>query len=658
MDKQRYLTKSRFKLALECPCKLYYCDKKNEYANLNDDNEFLQSLAEGGYQVGALAKHYFPGGHDIKSLDHEKALAETNELLKLDKVVIYEAAVRYNNCFIRVDILKKNGSDIDLVEVKAKSFNPEKDVFTSKSGFIDTGWLPYIYDVSFQTWVFRKAFPKWNVKPFLMLADKSKPAVIDGLNQIFKITRDSTGRIVIKTDESRITPALIDRRNRILVQVSVKHFIDMICRGIDKKKDKKDEEELKDFESRIVEYAGYYERDQSYPVSIGAKCKGCEFKCNDKSRAKGLRSGFEECWKKKYGKRFDFNEPLIFELWNCRKTAKFIEDGIYHLKDINPELLTGATGYRQLLQITKTCIEKDGKDVIELGLLEKMNTWKFPLHFIDFETSMVALPFNKGRHPYEQIAFQFSCHTLHRDGRITHDEFIHCEPGTFPNYEFVKSLKSVLDKDDGTIFRYASHENTVLRQIQRQMESDVAAKRADKSIPVFSEWIDSITQWDVDKKKFSGSRNMVDLKDMVQKYYYHPAMKGSNSLKSVLPAIMNSDFIRNKYRKPLEFGTNLKGMVLWQYDASKKKAQDPYKLLPPVFEDIDLSGIERIYDSDELNQGGAAMTAYCRMQFSEMSHAERKAIISALLKYCELDTLAMLLIYEYWRDSLSSCRQS
>jgi hypothetical protein len=650
MSSQRYLTKSRFKLALECPRKLFYCSKK-EYANLNDDNDFLHSLAEGGYQVGELAKHYFPGGHDIKSLDHDEALAETDELLKSDKVVIYEAALRYRNCFIRVDILRKDGSDIDLVEVKAKSFMPEEDTFTNKSGFVDTGWSPYLYDVAFQTWVAGNAFPSWNVKPFLMLADKSKPAAVDGLNQIFKITRDSDGRIAIRTDDCKLTQELLD--NRVLVQVPVEPLLEMIYKGADKHQDKKGEEERKAFEFRINEYADYYERDQPYPAGIGAKCKQCEFNCNEDARSKGLKSGFEECWKTACGDGFDFREPLIFELWNCRKNSKFIEDGVYHLKDIEPESLTGATGDRQRLQITKTCIEKDGKDIIMPGLHEKMNAWRFPLHFIDFETSMVALPFNKGRHPYEQIAFQFSCHTLHGDGKVVHNEFIHCEPGTFPNYEFVKSLKSVLDKDDGTIFRYAAHENTVLRQIQRQMESDVAAKRAYKSLLDLSGWIDTVTEYKIGRDRFYGARNMVDLKDMVQKYYYHPAMRGSNSLKAVLPAIMNSDFIREKYGKPLWFGTNLKDMVLWQHDASKQQACDPYKLLPPVFEDIELNEGERVYDSDELNEGGAAMTAYCRMQFSEMSGAEREAIISALLKYCELDTLAMLLIYEYWKHSPS-----
>jgi hypothetical protein len=43
------------------------------------------------------------------------------------------------------------------------------------------------------------------------------------------------------------------------------------------------------------------------------------------------------------------------------------------------------------------------------------------------------------------------------------------------------------------------------------------------------------------------------------------------------------------------------------------------------------------------------MVAYCRMQFSEMSDFEREKLEKALLRYCELDTFAMVMIYEAWR---------
>jgi len=44
--------------------------------------------------------------------------------------------------------------------------------------------------------------------------------------------------------------------------------------------------------------------------------------------------------------------------------------------------------------------------------------------------------------------------------------------------------------------------------------------------------------------------------------------------------------------------------------------------------------------------------AYAQMQFTEMKPEEREAIHSSLLKYCELDTLAMVMIWEDWQQQL------
>ena len=75
-----------------------------------------------------------------------------------------------------------------------------------------------------------------------------------------------------------------------------------------------------------------------------------------------------------------------------------------------------------------------------------MKNWIYPLHFIDFETSAVALPFNKVRKPYEQVAFQFSHHKVNEDGSVEHaNEFIIDEAGKFPNFEFVRALKKALE---------------------------------------------------------------------------------------------------------------------------------------------------------------------------------------------------------------------
>ena len=103
---QRLLTKSRFKLALKCPNKLYYT-LKSEYANQQLEDTFLQALAEGGFQVEELARLEYPGGILIEDNDwnYDLLVEQTNELLQQENVVIFEAAFRYKNLFIRTDIL-------------------------------------------------------------------------------------------------------------------------------------------------------------------------------------------------------------------------------------------------------------------------------------------------------------------------------------------------------------------------------------------------------------------------------------------------------------------------------------------------------------------------------------------------------------------------
>ena len=121
--KQKLFTKSAFKTALICPRQLYYYFDSKNYANQNNDDGFLQALAEGGFQVGELAKIYngITDETDIKSLDYITSLEETKRLFERDDVCIAEAAFRYKNCFVRVDLLKKNGNTLELIEVKAKS---------------------------------------------------------------------------------------------------------------------------------------------------------------------------------------------------------------------------------------------------------------------------------------------------------------------------------------------------------------------------------------------------------------------------------------------------------------------------------------------------------------------------------------------------------
>jgi hypothetical protein len=89
--------------------------------------------------------------------------------------------------------------------------------------------------------------------------------------------------------------------------------------------------------------------------------------------------------------------------------------------------------------------------------------------------------------------------------------------------------------------------------------------------------------------------------------------------------------------------------IKWNGD----KVADPYTLLPKLFSDVPDDEFELLSESDEIKEGGAALTAYARMQFEDMSDYERSEICKGLLKYCELDTFAMVMIYEGWRDFIN-----
>src|SRR2546423_14578289 len=108
MPQTRYLTKSKFKLAMECPTKLFYTGKP-EYANRKIEDSFLRSLAEGGFQVGALARCYFPDGILIETPNDEAAATVTEAYLKQKTVTLFEAVFKYENFLIRADIVVKDG---------------------------------------------------------------------------------------------------------------------------------------------------------------------------------------------------------------------------------------------------------------------------------------------------------------------------------------------------------------------------------------------------------------------------------------------------------------------------------------------------------------------------------------------------------------------
>lgn len=651
MSEPRYLTKSKFKLAMECPTKLFYAGKA-DYADRSLDDPFLKELGRGGFQVNALAKFYFPEGVEISARNHDEAVRETSEFLKADTVTIFEAAFRFENFFIRADIVEKRGSEIDLIEVKAKSC--DETGLLNKNGTIKKEFKTHVEDVAFQKYVVCNALgTNFHVSAFLMLTDKSVLCPTDGLNQKFRLGERNVVKIMSEIEAADLDPPILRKIN-----------VDTICETVYQALYGSEE---MSFEQRIAMFADFYSRDEKYVSHPSSVCKKCKFRLAAGEIEGEFKSGFHECWRNSLGwTDDDFNAGSVLDIWNFKRADKLINAKKIRLSEILLEDISPMTdkkpglsySERQWKQVQKAQNADISIWLDKENLKLEINKWKTPYHFIDFETCSPAIPFKKNRRPFEVLAFQFSHHTIDENGIIEHKgEFLSAAPGVFPNYDFVRELKSQLENDSGSIFRYHDFENTVLNAIRAQLLAD------QDDIPdrdELCEFIMSITKSTGKAEEvWTGERNMIDLHELVRRFYYDPATKGSNSIKDVLPAILNSsEFLQKKYSEPIygaADGIKSGNFPDWRWvEFDGDKVRDPYKLLPKLFPDK--SALENeilISELDVIQDGGAAMTAYGKLQFQEMSVYERAEIEAALRKYCELDTLAMVMLYEGWREMIS-----
>jgi hypothetical protein len=636
---------------------LFYTAKPDVYADQNFDDPFLKSLADGGFQVGELAKFYFPSGVEIGRGDYSEPADQTRALIEAGDCTIYEAAFLAGDLFIYADVVERRGHVLNLYEVKAKSIDPVNDSFLTKKkdGILST-WQKYIYDIAFQKIVVQRAFPALEVRAHLVLADKSSRCPTDGLNQKFR-TKCIEGRTTVVT----IPPTAEDLSTRILHTVNVDEICDGICAGQYFESDAG-----LTFEGTIDALAAAYHDDRKLTPVPTKGCRDCEFRATAEDEAAGLKSGFKECWSAHFNWTDEhFKQQSVLDIWNFRDKDKLIAertvllheitDNHLKLKDDDKPGLSASR--RQKLQVDKARSGDNAPYIDHKGLAAEFAKWKFPLHFIDFETSQPAIPFSQGRRPYEGLAFQFSHHIVREDGTVEHrGEFLHTEPGVFPAYVFLRALKADLETDEGTIFRYAAHENSFMNRIHGQIREAGTIADAD----VLLAFIKSISKSTGNSElMWEGPRNMVDMLELVKRYYYDPYTRGSNSIKQVLPAILNrSAYLKEKYSQPIYGalgGIKSRNFKDWTWvRTADGVVLDPYKLLPKMFDGISDKDFEKLMsDEDDVRDGGAAMTAYAKLQYEEMSDYERGEIRSALLRYCELDSLAMVMIYEGWREMLS-----
>jgi len=193
----------------------------------------------------------------------------------------------------------------------------------------------------------------------------------------------------------------------------------------------------------------------------------------------------------------------------------------------------------------------------------------WPAVYLDFETVKTALPLWPGVAPHEQVVTQYSIHVCDRLGKINH----HCEHLADASGDRRRELAQRLLADaagEGSIVAYhASFEKTVIANLAERFP-------------------------DLRKPLRGLLDRMFDLERVFTTAYYHPAFRGSSSIKIVLPV-----------------------------------------LIPSMG-----------YDGMEISDGDAAIAAFANLAAGSCDPQQEASTRLALLAYCEQDTLAMVRLHE------------
>ena len=266
----------------------------------------------------------------------------------------------------------------------------------------------------------------------------------------------------------------------------------------------------------------------------------------------------------------------IFDIRIMHKDKKFelYKRGIINFEDVVNENIN----QKYLEQVIFEVNNKPPK-IEKEKIKEFMGQLTYPLYFLDFETFQLAIPEFDGTNPYMQIPFQYSLHYVDDiNGKLHHKEFL-AESGIDPRRELAERLVEDIPKDVCVLAYNMSFEKTVINKLANYYQ-------------------------DLHDDLMKIHDNIKDL--MIPFYnrnYYVKEMKGSYSIKYVLPALFPDD------------------------------PELDYHNLPVV------------------HNGGEASDAF--LSLASLSKEEQEKIREGLLVYCKLDTFAMVKIWEKLKEVIS-----
>ena len=626
-----HLSKSDFKVARTCATKLWY--KKHGFPTNNDENEYMKMLADGGFMFGKLAVLLFPEGIEITGSIPEAIATTETMLAENTNIILFEPAISINNQLVRVDVLVKQDNLIKVIEVKSKSFDAVKMQqepnywFNPKYDF-----TPYIEDIAYQTKVVIEKFSNAKVESYLMMPDTSSISQFDDLINQFQIidippTPNSRYRNVdvVFTGSEQLLQAVRDAYNQDQLFVKLIPMDQQVSRV------------MQEVTNASNIFVNSVVSDSKIDCPLSCNCKSCEYTVTDENHP---NSGFDTCWGE-----FSKVEPHILSLGQLgninRKTLgneargvgelgcidQLIQERKVSLSDVPIEMVkskSGAPYYndRPFFQLTKN------EEIILPGLKNEMKLIEYPIHFIDFETNNMCIPLHENMRPYENVIFQWSCHTIkHPNAEPIHSEWLNTVD-RFPNIAFAQSLKNQLGLE-GTFLTWSAYENTQLKAVHNYLE--------ELNNPAYLElknWLNRVVSFNKDD-----TTKLFDMHELAKKYYFHPIMGGRTSIKVTLPAVLNasnSPVIKRWLEAEGLYDIDENGIII-----------NPYKLLPEP--EIEVGGQKII-----VKEGGGAMSAYKDMLYGINKNNPRvKELYEATLKkYCKLDTLSMACIWQHWCENI------
>jgi hypothetical protein len=466
-------------------------------------------------------------------------------------------------------------------------------------------WREKLEDITYQLLLLEEILPGATVHPYLMLVDTSKRAQVDNVPSYFDLVWDTNadGSRRLRTARYTGDRSLLGTLD-LLTRVDVSEEVEMLREEV--------AAESVRFEALLDA------RLSDHVVERGSKCSNCEFHHDDSAE----RSGFADCWGDLAHVR-----PHVLELHSIGTVKahdgtpiveSLLGQGKASLFDIPLDCLTKANGEigpqasRQRRQIEHA---RTGEIFIGPDLAAKLANVVYPLHFIDFEATRLALPYHAGMRPYGVVAFQWSCHTIESPGAApVHREWLNTADA-WPNRDCARALRFSIG-ETGSILTWSAFEMSIIADIAREL---LARHREEQRLV---DWLGSLRP------------RIVDMHRWAQNDFHHPGMRGRTSIKIVLDALWKSDpAMREECAR-------------WSR-ISCSAEEDPYDAL----DSVEIAGT--VHD---VREGTAAIHAYEQMMYgSGRIDPDAKAAWARLLtQYCELDTLSMVLIFRFLARSCAT----